>query len=147
MSNTNETLIPQDMLDQQQLIEMSLQQRDTEEVRQQLIRKVADYRYAREIAGVFVNGVKVGTDRIVQSTINNCLNSLREGFVSSIEFKAENGWVMIGLDEIRAIAQHVSAYVQQCFVAEKAHLSAISALTTLAEMDAYDVTAGWPSQS
>lgn len=131
---------------QEQLIEMERASRNPEVVRQELIAKLADYRYAREISGVYVNGIKVGSERGVQSTINNCLASLREGFIESIEFKADSGWVTLNLEAVREIAQKVSAYVQQCFAAEKGHLEAIAHLRTLQEMDSYDVTVGWPSQ-
>jgi len=45
---------------------------------------------------------------------------------------------------ILAISQAVAAHVQACFSNEKVHSEAISALATKEEIEAYDITTGWP---
>ena len=53
--------------------------------------------------------------------------------------------LQIGLLEIEQFKNLIGAFVQDCFSAEKAHHTAIDAITTLEAAEAYDVNAGWPS--
>jgi len=48
------------------------------------------------------------------------------------------------LDQLsEIIADAVRGHVQSCFDNEKAHSDALNALTTAAEVAAYDFTTGW----
>lgn len=108
------------------------------------IESLAAYRYEKETAGITVNGSTIRTDRESQSLIAGAklYSDLNESIL--IDWKAENGWVQIDRNAIVAISQAVAAHVQACFSNEKVHSSAINALTTVEEIEAYDITTGWP---
>jgi len=105
---------------------------------------LAAYRYAKETGGITVSGATIKTDRESQALIAGAklYSDLNEAVL--IDWKAENGWVQINRAAIVAISQAVAAHVQACFSQEKVHSEAINALTTAAEIEAYDITTGWP---
>lgn len=102
-------------------------------------------RYQVESGGVDVGGVRVGTDKVDQAAITGALATLREGFVTTINWKGSSGWVQVGLTELTAIAAAVAQHVQTCFSAERAKHEEIDAATTLEELQAIDVEGGWPA--
>lgn len=106
--------------------------------------ELAAYRYEREVGGITINGIIIKTDRESQSLIAGAkiYSDLNEAI--SIDWKGKSGWVTINRTTIIAISQAVAAHVQACFTNEKAHAEAITALTTAAEIEAYDFTTGWP---
>ncbi|MCD0280454.1 DUF4376 domain-containing protein [Xanthomonas melonis] len=102
-------------------------------------------RWQYETGGISVGGVKVGTTTEDQNRISTVLAAADLGTVDRVDFKADSGWVTLSLAQIRGIAAAISAHVQACFSAERAHHEAIDALDSLESLQAYDVSAGWPA--
>lgn len=107
---------------------------------------LAALRFQKETAGILINGAKVKTDRESQGALTGAYTSLKNGLLTGIDWKAEGGvWVSLTLAQVEPLAQAVAAHVQACFSTEKAHAQAIEALSTVAEVDAYDISTWWPS--
>lgn len=120
-----------------------------EEARTARLDELAAYRNEKETAGITVNGAIIKTDLESQAMINGAVAYSNLNPELLIDWKAANGWVQIGHDDIIAIGQAVGAHVQACFSKEKVHAAAINALSTkevpsIAEIEAYDFTVGWP---
>jgi hypothetical protein len=99
--------------------------------------EIADWRYKREVAGVFMNGARIKTDRESQAIITGAFLSLSQGLIQSVDWKAGNGqWVQLGLPEMTAIAQVVSAHVQGCFSLEKQFAELVAAADTIESVQA-----------
>jgi len=105
---------------------------------------LAAYRYEKETAGITVNGAVIRTDEASQAKINGAWATAQMNANVLIDWKGENGWVQINKAAIDAISMAVSAHVQACYSQEKVHSDAINTLTTAAEVEAYDITTGWP---
>ena len=90
-------------------------------------------------------GIILATSKDDQDRIASALLYLRDNPAATIDWKADSGWVQIGLLEIEQFKNLIGAFVQDCFSAEKAHHTAIDAITTLEAAEAYDIAAGWPS--
>ena len=118
--------------------------RTLDEYKDDCLMAAAAKRFEIETGGITVNGVSIRTDRESQSTLNGALTALQGGFVGQVDWKASSGWVPVGLAEITPFAQAVAIHVQACFSAERAHGTAIHALTTVEELKSYDIEAGWP---
>ena len=100
--------------------------------------ELADWRYQKEVAGIFVGGAKIKTDRESQATINSAFTSLSQGFITSVDWKAAGGvWIQLTLTQLAPIAQAVAAHVQTCFTAEKNIAAEIEALTTIEAVQAF----------
>ena len=110
------------------------------EAKQQLRERASAGRWQHETGGIDIGGVRVLTGIEDQNRIASALI----GAPATLDFKAESGWVTLTLAELQGIAAAITAHVQACFTAERAHHDAIDALETLEAAQAYDVEAGWP---
>lgn len=101
-------------------------------------------RWEVETGGVTLpNGVRVGTGTADQDRITTVIANAALAGVTSVDFKAQSGWVTLTIPEVQAVAAAVALHVQACFSAERAHHEAIDALPEGA-LAGYDVNAGWP---
>ncbi len=112
--------------------------------RQNKFNALAAYRHEREIAGITVDGVTICTDRESQAMINGAVAYVGLNPEALIDWKGDSEWVQIDRATVLAIGQAVGAHVQACFSREKVHATAIAALATAEEVEAYDFTTGWP---
>lgn len=117
---------------------------DIEQARQSKLAQLAAYRYARETAGINVNGVTIKTDRESQAMITGAKLFSDLNPDTLIDWKGASGWIQISREMLTAIGQAVGAHVQACFSREKEHTMAILALDTVEEIEVYNITAGWP---
>nr|WP_240196785.1 DUF4376 domain-containing protein [Stenotrophomonas lactitubi] len=117
------------------------------EVKEDLLAAATAERWNRETGGILLGGVQVGTTLDDQNRLSGVLSAIQLGGLESVDFKAQSGWVQLTAAELQGIALAISAHVQACFTAERAHHEAIVQLQTHAEVDGYDVTAGWPHAS
>jgi hypothetical protein len=62
----------------------------------------------------------------------------------SVQWKTGAGFVTLTAAQVIAAAQAVRAHVQACFDHEADVAAEIDAAETLAELQAIDVSAGWP---
>lgn len=112
-----------------------------------LKRMASAHKPTAEYGGMtLTDGTQIATGEKDQARIAHAVQHLRdkaEG--STLDFKAESGWVTMDLPTLEAIKLAVGDHVQACFTAEKNHHVAIDALTTMEEAGAYDVTSGWPA--
>ena len=111
-----------------------------DDAKQQLRERATQLRWQHETGGIDIGGVRVLTGIEDQNRIASALI----GAPATLDFKAESGWVTLTLAELQGIAAAITAHVQACFTAERAHHEAIDALDTLEAAQAYDVEAGWP---
>lgn len=108
--------------------------------------RLAAHRYERETAGIVINGVAIQTDRDSQALIDALQRSLADGIVSSVAFKTAAGQIVnADISTATAIRNAVVLHVQACRSKEAEHAQAVAALTSIASVDAYDVTTGWPA--
>ncbi|MEV5119502.1 DUF4376 domain-containing protein [Stenotrophomonas indicatrix] len=114
------------------------------EVKTDLLAAVTAERWSRETGGITIGGVQVGTNLDDQNRLSGVLSAIQLGELESVDFKAQSGWVELTAPELQGIALAISAHVQACFTAERVHHEAIEQLQTRADVDAYDVMAGWP---
>ena len=107
--------------------------------------ELAAYRYEQETAGILVNGVTIRTDRDSRALFHQIWTEAQVDPNVSIKWKGANKWITVGKAEIDAIKPILFAYIEECFANEYYHCTAIMALTSIAEVEAYDFTVGWPA--
>lgn len=124
-----------------QLVPPSLPEpKDLDEAKHRLRERATALRWEQETGGITVGGVRVLTGVEDQNRIATALI----GAPATLDFKADSGWVTLTLAELQGIAAAITAHVQACFSAERAHHEAIDGLPSLEDAAAYDVDAGWP---
>lgn len=116
-----------------------------EQKRAELTNAVTALRWEKETGGLtLTNGITVGTGTEDQNRITTVIANAQLAGVTTVDFKAQSGWVTLQLTEVHALAAAIALHVQACFSAERAHHEAIAALDD-ASLDSYDTTTGWPA--
>ncbi len=114
-------------------------------MKEQLRAAATACRWSHETGGLTLGGVRVATALQDQNRIASVLAAMQVAEVDGVDFKADSGWVYLTGAELQGIAAAITAHVQACFSAERAHHEAIDALPDLSAALAYDVTEGWPA--
>lgn len=113
-----------------------------------LLQRVTAKRWEIETGGITLpRGIRVLTGRADQDRITSVIVNAGVAGIEAVDFKAASGWVHLTLEEVQGIARAVALHVQACFSAERTHHEAVVALATEAEIDTYDLTVGWPSNT
>lgn len=99
--------------------------------------QLADWRYALEVGGVAIEGITVSTSRQSQAQLTSTYNNLKEGFISSVEWKQIGGsFVTLNLTQMEKVVAAVALHIQTSFSTEKIYSEQIKACTTIADVDA-----------
>ena len=117
-----------------------------EKRRVELRQRLAEHRYAQEIAGTaLADGTPVETTRQAQAQLTTVHQTLKEGFKSQVDYKSADGWVTVTLSEIAPVVQAAADHVQTAFSAERAVSDLIDAAAE-ADLEAFDVVATYDAE-
>lgn len=106
---------------------------------------LAAYRWGKEVGGLTLpNGMKIATDDRSKTLIAGAQIDAAVNPLILTDFKAETGWVQIDAATVGIISAAVAAHVRACYGTERVHCEAINALATVAGVEAYNFTTGWP---
>lgn len=137
-------LVTVDQLGRQVIVSRPAIERPIQDIRTELRARAEARRWQVETGGIVVGGAAVRTDRESQAMITGAAAAVAAG-VSPIDWKAANGWVQLTGSQVTALAAAVAAHVQGCFSREREICEAIDAASTVAELLAIDLSAGWPA--
>ena len=99
--------------------------------------QLADWRYTLEIGGVSIEGITVSTSRQSQAQLTSTYNNLKDGLISSVEWKQIGGsFVTLNLTQMEKVVAAVALHIQTSFSTEKIYSEQIKACTTIEEVDA-----------
>lgn len=114
---------------------------------------LAEKRWQLETGGITISGASIRTDRESQALITGAKVAIDVGAISSVDWKASNGFVTLNGVQVTAIATAVCQHVQACFSNEKALAAALDAAGSdtgltlaqrAAQILAVDLDSGWP---
>jgi len=95
------------------------------------IAEIAAWRYAEETGGIVVDGLPITTDRDSQVAVTSAYANLKNGLISSVNWKTANGsWVTLELAEFEQIAKQVALHVQACFTQERQLVELVNKATS-----------------
>lgn len=109
-------------------------QDNLELLKQRLLAKLSQVRWERETGGVQVMGALVKTDRESQSTITGAFAMARADSATTVQWKANNGFVALDSDAVIMFGSAVFAHVQGCFAHEAAFTAQINKCTKLVDL-------------
>jgi hypothetical protein len=113
-----------------------------------LLAQAAARRWKTETAGIALpGGVSVRTGADHRARIDQTIADMEAEGDTSVEFKAASGWITLTLQEIKDLRRALSRHARACFLAERDHHQTITALSTVAAAQSYDLSSGWPSPS
>lgn len=115
------------------------------ELRLELKNSVTKKRWEVETGGLTLpGGVKVKTAIDDKNRITTVVVNAKLAGLTTVNFKADSGWVTISLTDLESIAGAIALHTDACFTAEMNHHLTIDGLgyTDLIE---YNINTGWPS--
>lgn len=126
-----------------ELTERTLTQEESDEIisrlKKEKLSQLATLRYEKEIAGITVNGTIIKTDRESQATLTGAWVAVQQNPAKLIDWKADSGWAQIDKPTIEALSIAVAEHVQACFSREKAISLEIESLTTISEIQNFEL--------
>jgi len=106
---------------------------------------LAAKRWEIETGGTVFNGFPVGTDPESQTKYIGAVVGAQIDPNVSVKWKMSDGtFVQLNAQAIVGLAMTVRAHVQACFDREAVLRAEIDAAQTAEELDAIDITVGWP---
>ncbi len=98
----------------------------------QRLAEIAAWRYEKEVSGVTLDGMEIRTDRESQAQITGAYTSLKNGLLTSVNWKSASGeFFQADINLAERIASAVAQHVQACFNAEKALAQQVNAAQTI----------------
>jgi hypothetical protein len=111
----------------------------------QKLAALAELRWKKETGGALVAGLPVATDDRSQLKITGARLAADADPDYTVNWKVGAGaFVALTAAQIIAISDAVRAHVQACFDREDALATEINAAATIADVEAVDITTGWP---
>lgn len=117
--------------------------------------QIANQRWKVESSGITIvelDGVRLPAPMKIltaiddQLRITSVLSQMERDKRPSVRFKAANNtWVELTYANLALVSKTIADHVQACFDAECEHSKAVATLTTMDEVNEYDVTTGWPA--
>jgi hypothetical protein len=104
----------------------------------------SERRYAEENATVSFQGAFISTDRLSRASLTGAAMCAVQNPAYTVQWKTSAGFITLESDAILDLLDTVQAHVQACFNREAEIITAAMAATNLDELDAIDITSGWP---
>lgn len=99
-------------------------------VKMRLKKRAAALRYERQQSPLLLpDGTLIDATESSKAKIDQALTVLEKGWATSIDFKAQNGWLVVDLASLTMVAQYMVFREQALFTAEKDIALAIDAGT------------------
>lgn len=111
--------------------------------KEQLLSELAALRYEKEVGGIDFNGYHLSTKRDHVDGYHKILSSLERGWIKSTPLTEGYNSIMVTLPLLTALLKAIAIQVAAVYDAADVHLNKIKALSSQAELDAYDITVGW----
>lgn len=102
--------------------------------------KTAAYEWMKKLeanGSVTVNGVLVDTTLADQTRIANVIATAELAGIETVDFYASNGWFLLSITELKAIAKQIALYIQVLFGSLRAHHDLIDIMVEYEDFDEY----------
>lgn len=122
----------------------SPQEISLQDAKNQKISELSAKRYSVEIGGFNFNGHIIATDDRSKTLLMGArIEAMDNPETFEINWKTSQGFVTLNAVQLIAISNAVRSFVQGCFDNEKTHTENIMALTSVQDVQNYDIEAGW----
>jgi hypothetical protein len=122
--------------------------RPTQDIRQDLLAKLAERRWQAETAGTSVGGQMIETDRESRGSLVGAAvradMALRDGEAYAVRWKLRGGFIDLDASAVIAAAKTVEAYVRACYAHEAELMARIEDAVDVAGLRSIDIETGWP---
>ena len=115
-----------------------------EEAKEKLIAEITDYDTSDKVNGFMLNGLLVWLDKATRVGLMNSTTIAKAAGQQTITLWLGGLKLVVDCDKAIQLLSALEMYALECFNVTASHKQAVSELTTIEEVEAYDYKAGYP---
>lgn len=117
-----------------------------EQAKAQKIAEIDAYDTSSTVNGFILNGERVWLDFELRDRVYQGNERLQRIGRTDTTLWLGKQCYNLSIEQAQNIISHIEAYAKDCYNVTAAHKKAVSELTTIGEVEKYDITAGYPAQ-
>lgn len=145
VSNPTEEMLQEAGYEEYQAPEPSDEEK-LETAKQKVLSAIASYDSSTDVNQFVVNGVGMWFEPSERATIQRGVESCQKLGRTSYEVTYGGKQVSIPCDTALGVLAQIEVYALDCLSVTNRHKTAVSALTTVADVEAYDYKSGYPEK-
>lgn len=114
--------------------------------KREVLKKIEDYDTSSAVNGFYLNGERVWLDFELRDRVYQGNERLQRIGRTDTTLWLGKQCYNLSIEQAQNIISHIEAYAKDCYNVTAAHKKAVSELTTIEEVEKYDITAGYPAQ-
>ena len=115
-----------------------------EEAKAEKIAEITAYDTSDKVNGFMLNGMLFWLDKATRVGLMNSTNIAKAAGQQTTTLWLGGAKLVVGCDKAIQLLSVLEMYALECFNVTASHKQAVSELTTIEEVDAYDYNAGYP---
>lgn len=122
---------------------------DAQKLENAISKKIAEidvYDNSDKVNGFTYNGVGLWFTAEVRASFKNSIESASLLGETEISIPTTAGIIKLSLDNAKIMLAKIQRYADACYLITMQHKSEVEILTTVAEVEAYDITKGYPDK-
>ena len=114
--------------------------------KREVLKKIDAYDTSPAVNGFILNGQRVWLDFELRDRVYQGNERLQRIGRTDTTLWLGKQCYNLSIEQAQNIISHIEAYAKDCYNVTAAHKKAVSELTTIEEVEKYDITAGYPAQ-
>lgn len=114
--------------------------------KREILKKIEDYDTSSTVNGFVLNGTVVWLDKATRVGLMNSTSITKAMGQPTTTLWLGESKMEVPCDTAIQLLSALEMYALECFNVTAAHKKAVSELTTIEEVEKYDITAGYPAQ-
>lgn len=114
--------------------------------KREVLKKIDAYDTSPAVNGFYLNGERVWLDFELRDRVYQGNERLQRIGRTDTTLWLGKQCYNLSIEQAQNIISHIEAYAKDCYNVTAAHKKAVSELTTIEEVEKYDITAGYPAQ-
>lgn len=114
--------------------------------KREVLKKIEDYDTSPAVNGFILNGERVWLDFELRDRVYQGNERLQRVGRTDTTLWLGKQCYNLSIEQAQNIISHIEAYAKDCYNVTAAHKKAVSELTSIEEVEKYDITAGYPAQ-
>lgn len=124
----------------------SMVNRGLARAKREVLKKIEAYDTSPAVNGFILNGQRVWLDFELRDRVYQGNERLQRIGRTDTTLWLGKQCYNLSIEQAQNIISHIEAYAKDCYNVTAAHKKAVSELTTIEEVEKYDITAGYPAQ-
>lgn len=125
---------------------MATANRRLAQAKREVLKKIEDYDTSPAVNGFILNGERVWLDFELRDRVYQGNERLQRIGRTDTTLWLGKQCYNLSIEQAQNIISHIEAYAKDCYNVTAAHKKAVSELTSIEEVEKYDITAGYPAQ-